>query len=221
MGDKSIEIAVEECFVHCAKALIRSDLWGASPQTRATGDASNFLASSHFLVLATIDAQGRADVSPKGDPQGAMVHLSENAAWFADRPGNRRADSFRNILVQPRIAIAALIPGSAQVALLSGTARLTTDEQARAAFAIEGKIPLLVTRVEDLRVRMSESAALMRAQLWPVAARADGFDPVAMFVAHMKLSKSRGLKAQLVRMAASVPGLMKKGLAHDYKRHLY
>jgi hypothetical protein len=218
---KAIEIAVEECYLHCAKALIRSDFWGASPQSKATGDASDFLAASRFLVLATIDAQGRADVSPKGDSQGAMIHLSKEAAWFADRPGNRRADSFRNILTQPRIAIAALIPGSARIALLSGTARITTDEQARASFAVEGKIPLLAIRVEEPRVRMRDSAALIRVPLWPVVARADGIDPAAMFVAHIKLSKGRGLQAQLLRMAVSVPGLMEKGLAHDYKRNLY
>jgi predicted pyridoxine 5'-phosphate oxidase superfamily flavin-nucleotide-binding protein len=221
VNDKAIEIAVEECYVHCAKALIRSDFWNAPPQSKAIGDASDFLAASRFLVLATVDAHGRADVSPKGDPQGAMIHLSEDAAWFADRPGNRRADSFRNILTQPRIAIAALVPGTARIALLSGTARITTDEQARAAFAVQGKIPLLATRVEDLRIRMRDSASLIRAQLWPVAARADGIDPAAMFVAHLKLSKGRGLSARLVRMALSVPGLMKKALAHDYKRNLY
>src|SRR5207237_2797415 len=60
VSGKSIEIAVEECFLHCAKALIRPDFWGASPQTTDTSGASNFLASSRFLVLATIDAQGRA-----------------------------------------------------------------------------------------------------------------------------------------------------------------
>jgi predicted pyridoxine 5'-phosphate oxidase superfamily flavin-nucleotide-binding protein len=218
---KSIEVAVEECYVHCAKALIRSDFWRAPPQSEAIGGTSDFLAASRFLVVATIDTHGCADVSPKGDPQGAMIQLSEDRAWFADRPGNRRADSFRNILTQPRISIAALIPGSSQIALLSGTARITTDEQSRAAFAVEGKIPLLATCVEALRVRMCDSAALIRAQLWPVAARAEGIDPAAMFVRHMKLSNARGLQAGLVRTALSVPGLIEKALAHDYKRHLY
>ena len=52
-----------------------------------------------------------------------MIRVAGGVAWFADRPGNRRADSFRNILKQPRIAIAALVPGFTQVALLSGEAR--------------------------------------------------------------------------------------------------
>ena len=81
------------------------------------------------MSLATMDSQGRVDVSPKGDPQGSMIRLADDAAWFADRPGNRRADSFRNILSQPRVALAAFLPGITRIALVSGTARITTNQQ--------------------------------------------------------------------------------------------
>ncbi|MBU5578616.1 pyridoxamine 5'-phosphate oxidase family protein, partial [Enterococcus sp. S131_ASV_20] len=77
--------------------------------------------------LGTIDVEGRADLSPKGDPAGAMVRISDGVAWFADRPGNRRADSFRNILTQPRVAATVLLPGAMRIAVLFGSASLTTD----------------------------------------------------------------------------------------------
>lgn len=216
-----IEIAVDECFVHCAKALIRSGFWSAQPAAAAPDDDEAFLFASRFMALATMDAQGRADVSPKGDPQGAMLRLHEGAVWYADRPGNRRADGFRNILTQPRIATMALIPGSMQVALVSGIARISTDARMRELFAVEGKTPIVATRVEHPRIELRESQAVARARLWPVGAISQGIDPAALMVAHVKHSKGKGLQASLVRAALSVPGFMEKGLEIDYKRNLY
>jgi uncharacterized protein len=217
----AITIAVEECYVHCAKALIRSDFWCATPQPVVPSEAAQFLAASRFIALATIDSNGRADVSPKGDPAGTMIRLSEGSAWLADRPGNRRADSFRNILTQPHVAIAALIPGTTGIGLISGEARMTSDESARAGFTVQGKVPLLVTSIERPRAQIRESAALERAQLWPVRAPAEAIDPAAIMISHVKLSKERGLQAAIARTAVSVPGLMRRGLAYDYKTNLY
>jgi predicted pyridoxine 5'-phosphate oxidase superfamily flavin-nucleotide-binding protein len=222
VDDNEIEIAVDECYVHCAKALLRSNFWSAAPlSSDVPPGAEAFLAASRFVALATMDAQGRCDLSPKGDPAGAMVRLQDGCVWYADRPGNRRADSFRNILAQPRIAAVALIPGSSQVAVFSGSACITSDAAMRAGFTVEGKTPLLATCVEQLALDIYASPALARARLWPVAMRAADIDPAAMLVAHVKGNKTRGLQAALVRTALSVPGLMEKGLQSDYKNNLY
>ncbi|MES2489765.1 MAG: pyridoxamine 5'-phosphate oxidase family protein [Pseudomonadota bacterium] len=221
VSEVEIEIAVEECYVHCAKALIRSNFWSALPHSEISNDPAQFLAQSRLMALATIDQQGRADLSPKGDPAGTMLRLHEGAVCYADRPGNRRADSFRNILVQPRIAAAALIPGSTQIAVMSGVARITTDSAMRAGFAVDGKTPLLATYIEKPQLVIRESAALQRARLWPVTARAEGIDPAAMLVAHVKANKTNGIQATLVRTVLLVPGLMEKGLKQDYKTNLY
>ncbi len=217
----TVEILVDECYVHCAKALIRSDLWNAQPVENACGDVSEFLAASRFLALATMDAQGRCDLSPKGDPAGAMLRLCDNGIWYAERPGNRRADSFRNILAQPRIAAVALIPGSVHVAELSGTARLTTDPERRGMFVVAGKTPLLATCIEPATLEVYASAALRRARLWPAVPGTAGIDPAALLVAHVKGNKTRGLQAALARKVVSVPGLMARGLQSDYENNLY
>lgn len=221
MRDGEAWITVEECYAHCAKALIRSAFWSADPLEEVPDEPTAFAATSRFMALATIDSQGRADLSPKGDPAGSMARVEGDRVWFADRPGNRRADSFRNIIVQPKIAAALLVPGSSQVALLSGAARLTTDEAMRARFTVRSKTPLLAACVEDAVVELRPSGALERARLWPVAARADGIDPAKMFVAHVRLNKSKGLGARLAGAVLSVPGLMQKGLDKDYERNLY
>ena len=218
---EEIEVAVEECYMHCAKALLRSNFWAASSRSNVPDDAWDFLTASRFMVLATVDKQGRADVSPKGDPQGALIRLQDGRVWFADRPGNRRADSFRNILVQPRIATAMLIPGCTRVGMLSGAARLTTDAAMRADFAVFGKTPMLTTCIEQPTPVVSESRALAQAQLWPAAPPTEGLNPAEMFAAHIRLSKARGLQAKLLRAAVAVPGLMKKGLQRDYRNNLY
>ncbi len=216
-----IEIAVEECYMHCAKALLRSNFWAASPWSDVPDDVSDFLTVSRFMVLATLDRQGCADVSPKGDPQGALIRLQDGRLWFADRPGNRRTDSFRNILVQPRIAAALVIPGCTQVATLSGTARLSTNAAMRANFSVFGKTPLLVTCIDRPMPVLSESPALVRAQLWPAIPSTEGLDPATMFAEHVKLSRARGLQAKLLRVAVAMPGLMKNGLQRDYRNNLY
>jgi predicted pyridoxine 5'-phosphate oxidase superfamily flavin-nucleotide-binding protein len=140
---------------------------------------------------------------------------------YAERPGNRRADSFRNILMQPRIAVAALLPGATRVAIAAGSARLATDPAVLAGFAVDGKTPKLVTGIAQPSLRLADSAALARAQLWPVGARPDDLDPAAIFAGHVRLNKTGGLQAKLARAMVSIPGMMEKGLQHDYKNNLY
>lgn len=215
------EIAVEECYVHCAKALIRSGFWSAAPTGRVPASADAFGAATCFMALATMDGAGRADLSPKGDPAGSMAHVEDGRLWFADRPGNRRTDSFRNLIDQPRIAAALLIPGLPHVAIVRGTAMLTDDETARRAFAVQGKVPLLATRVDDLDITVRPSAALARAKLWPAAAAPADIKPAKMFAEHVRLNKDKGIGARIAGAFVSVPGLMQRGLDKDYKDNLY
>ena len=221
-GDE-IRIAIDECYGHCAKALIRSGLWSAQATAGEPRDAASFVADSRFLALASVSAQGRGDLSPKGDAAGFMARLDGNTLWFADRPGNRRVDSFRNIIDQPQVALALLIPGSTQVAFLRGKAQLTIDAAVRARFTVQDKLPLLAIRVDVSAMELRTSPTLERASLWPVLAHSD-IDPAQLFVEHIKLNKATGVGAALARASLAVPGvtgLLKKGLEHDYKTNLY
>lgn len=221
IDDGMIELAVDECYLHCAKALIRSEFWTAVRRADASATAADFLAQARFMALATADANGRADVSPKGDPAGAMLGLHDGAVWYADRPGNRRVDSFRNILTQPRIAALALIPGSSRVAVLGGAATITTLDPMRKAFSVRDRVPKIVTRVDAPALELRDSAALARLAPWPLTAVPADIDAAAMFAAHVQQSTAKGVQAKLARAALKVPGLMKKGLDHDYKHNLY
>lgn len=218
----SITVAVSECYLHCAKALIRSEFWAARPRAEySTADAIAHLDTSRFMALGTIDAAGHADLSPKGDPAGALLKVVKGDIMYPDRPGNRRVDSFRNILTQSRVAALALTPGAAIVAVIGGNARIVTDEALCAAFEVREKIPKLVTCIEPAMLRLYRSEALLRAQLWPVVQTATDLDPAEIFKTHVKLNRSTGVAAALSRAAVSVPGLMRAGLNNDYKKNLY
>lgn len=218
-----LRLAVRECYLHCAKALIRSGFWEAMPSKEATNASTSqdLIAGSRLLVLATSNAQGHADLSPKGDPAGTLLQSHEAALCFPDRPGNRRVDSFRNILEQPQVAAVALIPGNDTLLHVIGAASLSTGQAMREAFIVEGKTPKLVTCIEQPQLKVRHSAALMRARLWPAAPPPTDIEPAEIFKAHVKLNRTPGLQATLARVSVSVPGLMRKGLDHDYKKNLY
>ncbi|SEJ83562.1 hypothetical protein SAMN05428950_103409 [Sphingomonas sp. OV641] len=218
----SVRIDVRECYGHCAKALIRSEFWRAEP-VEAPARLDEFLAESRFLALATVGRSGDADVSPKGDPAGLLVQRDGEALLFAERPGNRRADSYRNILECGHVALALLVPGARTVALASGMATMTTDPVMLDRFRVDEKAPLMATRVTLDRIVITRSVALADAALWPVRAKSD-VDPAKLFVEHIRANKASGVAASLARASLAVPGashLLRKGLEKDYEENLY
>jgi predicted pyridoxine 5'-phosphate oxidase superfamily flavin-nucleotide-binding protein len=219
VNDGRMEIAVEECFVHCAKALIRSDFWNASVVEAPAGERQ-FLDATRFMALATMDKDGRVDVSPKGDKAGLLLRAEGEEVTLAERPGNRLAFGYRNIIEQPRVAALAVVPGAAKTVTLRGEARLSSDENLRSVFAVDGKMPILATVIGDIGLAMHASEALRRAALWDAPPRDPDIDPAATLVAHVKLNKARGAQATMLRMAVS-RGVVAKGLESNYKTDLY
>ena len=220
VGDDAILIAVQECYAHCAKALLRSDFWRPAPAAEPA-DAAAFLRASCFLALATADTELRTDLSPKGDPAGLLAQPFDAGIRFADRPGNRRTDSLRNLLQRPDAAALLIVPGHTRVAVAQGDASISADPRLRQRFTVQDRTPKLVTSLTSPSIVLRESAALVRAQPWVTTSPPAGIDPAAVFAAHVKLNKTRGLRAALARGVVSIPGLMRKGLDEDYKRNLY
>jgi PPOX class probable FMN-dependent enzyme len=126
-----------------------------------------WLAASPFCVLATADAQGRCDASPKGDPAGALVHvIDDRTIAIAERPGNRRADGYRNILTNPHVGIEFIIPGRGDTLRVNGRARLLVDDELCDALAVEGKRPVLVLVVDIEEIFFHCAKAFLRSGLW-------------------------------------------------------
>ncbi len=219
ISEAGIDLRIEECFIHCAKALIRSDFWTPAAEPPANEPAA-FINAARFLALVTMDAAGRIDVSPKGDPAGLLIRIKDGAATLAERPGNRLAFGYRNIVEQQRVAALAIVPGAHQAGVLTGAASLTTDEDIRGPFTVDGKSPILATIISGAETALHASGALERAALWSGAHAKSDIDPADALVAHIKLNKARGVGATMLRLAAN-RGLIARGLESNYKTDLY
>jgi len=132
-----------------------------------------FIALSPFLVLASADAEGRADASPRGDPPGFVQVLDDRTLLLPDRPGNNRVDSFANILAAPGVGLIFFVPGIDETLRVNGTARMSTDSAALIGSSIAGTTPRtgLVIAVEEVFFHCAK--ALRRARLWDPAARVE------------------------------------------------
>ena len=125
-----------------------------------------FVERSPFVCVATASPDGGLDVSPRGDPAGFVRILDERTLLIPDRPGNKIADTLRNVLADPRIALLFLIPGVGDSFRVNGTARLVDDPELLAPSAIEGKVPKLGILVEIEEAYTQCSKALLRSDLW-------------------------------------------------------
>jgi PPOX class probable FMN-dependent enzyme len=125
-----------------------------------------FIERSPFLCLATSAADGSCDVSPKGDPAGFVRILDDRTLLLPDRPGNRLADSLRNVLENPRVALLFVIPGVTDTFRVNGRAEIVTDPELLELCAVEGKVPKLAMRIEIEQAYTHCSKAFLRSNLW-------------------------------------------------------
>ena len=133
-----------------------------------------FIRRSPFLLLATSDASGRCDVSPKGDPPGFVHVLDDTHLVIPDRPGNRRLDGMRNVLANPHVGIIFLVPGRDETLRVNGRAAIIRDAEVLERLTVEGKRPHLALAVEVEEcflhcVKAFRRSKLWRSQTWPDA----------------------------------------------------
>ncbi|WP_457208275.1 pyridoxamine 5'-phosphate oxidase family protein [Nocardioides sp. P5_C9_2] len=126
-----------------------------------------WLAATPFCVLATSDAEGRCDASPKGDPSGRLVQVvDDRTVAIAERPGNRRVDGYRNVLANPHVGLTFFVPGRGDTLRINGRARLVDDAAYFDAMAVRGKRPVLALEVDIETVFFHCAKAFLRSGLW-------------------------------------------------------
>lgn len=132
--------------------------------------ARAFIARSPFVLIGSGDAEGRMDVSPKGDPPGFVKVLDERTLAIPDRPGNRRADTFRNILQRDTVGLLFLVPGKRETLRVGGRAIIVRDGALRESMAVAGRLPdfALVVAVEQVMFHCAK--CVIRSNLWKPAA---------------------------------------------------
>jgi PPOX class probable FMN-dependent enzyme len=132
-------------------------------------DCRAFIAHSPFLVMGTAGADGRCDVSPKGDTPGFVQVLDEHRLVIPDRLGNNRLDGLRNILENAHVGLIFFIPGREDTLRVNGRARIVRDEALLERLAVNGKRPVTALAVEVEQAFMHCARAFKRAGLWEPA----------------------------------------------------
>ena len=141
---------------------------------RLDGYCRPFIGLSPFLVLATADARGaRVDASPRGDAPGFVAVLDDATLLIPDRPGNRRVDSFQNVVEGGGVGLIFLVPGIAETLRVNGRGEIVTDTALLAPLAAQGKVPTagLLVRIEEVFFHCGK--ALIRSKLWDPASQVE------------------------------------------------
>ena len=148
---------------------------------------SHFIRQSPIVFVSTIDEEGNVDTSPKGDPPG-FVQIDESGNLIIpERPGNRLALGFKNILRNSKIGLIFVIPNQRETLRVKGTATLHRDPEVLSNLQVNNKPALLFTSVVIEECFFHCGKAMIRSKLWkPESWDQPGFSPmVKQFVAAM------------------------------------
>ncbi len=125
-----------------------------------------FIARSPFLSLGTVDANGQADVSPRGDPAGFVHVLDDHTLAVPERPGNKLADSLSNILDTGSVGLLFMVPGVEETLRVNGDGTITDDPAVLETMAVKGKTPKLAILVDVQEAFIHCAKAFRRSELW-------------------------------------------------------
>ena len=155
-----------------SELVIKKQLSGLDDHMRS------FIAKSPFLLLGTVGSDGRCDVSPRGDTPSVAKVLDARTLVLAERRGNRRVDSLRNIIETGRAGLLFMIPGLGETLRINGRACVIRDEEVLASMSVQGKQPVVGIGVEVEECYFQCAKALIRSQLWENSAeRPDSTSP--------------------------------------------
>jgi len=153
-----------------------------------------FIAAAPFVMVASKGPDGHTDLSPKGDPAGFVKVLDDKTLAIPDRLGNRRHDTFENILSgNNEVGLFFIIPGNGDTLRVSGTAQIVRDSALQDELAINGKEPQFILAVNVEEAFMHCPKCMVRARMWKPESWPDRSDVPTLaqaMVAHGKLSES-------------------------------
>lgn len=125
-----------------------------------------FIARSPFLTIGTASADGRGDVSPRGDQAGFVHVLDDNTLFIPDRPGNNRLDTMANIIANPNVGLLFLVPGFDDCLRVNGRASIVRDNTLLEKSAVNGRTPKIGIRVSVDEAYLHCAKAIRRSKLW-------------------------------------------------------
>lgn len=176
--------------------------------------ARSFIERSPFVCIGSQSADGRADVSPRGDPRGFVKVLDDRTLLIPDRPGNNRLDTLSNILSHPRIGLLFLVPGFDDTMRVNGTAQLTRDPALLKPLAVNDRVPTLAIAVHVQEVFIHCAKALRRSHLWDPAHHQDRSELPSLM--KIILDQTDGAPSDPAEQAK-----LDAGLEEEYRQTMY
>jgi uncharacterized protein len=143
---------------------------------RLSAAQQDWLAHSPLGFVATTDAHGRVDVSPKGDPPGFVHVIDDTTIAIPERPGNKRVDGYLNVLQRPHVGTLFLIPGRGDTLRINGRARILADADYFDAMSVTGKRPVLALEIHVEEVFFHCAKAFLRSEAW----KPESWNPTAV-----------------------------------------
>ncbi|MDZ4735939.1 MAG: pyridoxamine 5'-phosphate oxidase family protein [Rhodospirillaceae bacterium] len=174
-----------------------------------------FISLSPFLCIGTFDADGRADVSPRGAAPGFVQVIDDRTIAIPDRPGNNRLDTMTNILANPSVGLLFFVPGFEDTLRINGKARLTNDPVLMAAGTVNNRPPKMMIRVDVEEAFLHCAKALKRSKLWDPTVQVDR--KIMPSLARMILEQIEHNRCADEEFLADVD----REIEHDYKQNLY
>ncbi len=126
----------------------------------------DWLSRSPLGFVASTDADGRVDVSPKGDPPGFVHIIDDTTIAIPERPGNKRVDGHLNVLERPHVGTLFVVPGRGDTLRINGRARILADADYFDAMTVQGKRPILALEIAIEEVFFHCAKAFLRSDTW-------------------------------------------------------
>ena len=144
----------------------QSDIVKGKIKAELDGHCRRFIDLAPFALVATADAAGNCDVSPRGDGPGFALVLDDATIALPERPGNRRIDTLTNIVENPHVGLIFLVPGTEETLRVNGRATIVCDADLLQRLAVQGKPPVCAIVIEIDETFFHCAKSFKRAKLW-------------------------------------------------------
>lgn len=164
-------LEIESVYFHCARAMARSEFW--TKKNPHSISVFNIMEHSPYVLMKTINKQGKTEISPRGDQPGFVRVINDNTLFLPERPGNKVAVSLRNIMQCAQIELFFLVPQSLHTLNVSGQAYVTNDPALLQKCSVDGKRPKAGIVINVTSQSFQPCKALVNSGLWDIKQAVD------------------------------------------------
>ncbi|MER6330450.1 MSMEG_1061 family FMN-dependent PPOX-type flavoprotein [Streptomyces sp. NPDC001034] len=152
--------ALRRAYALPGAAAVRKQMSELTEQTR------RLIGCSSLVLIASADAEGHCDVSPRGGPAGFVSVLDARTVAIPDATGNKRLDTLENVVATGRAGLLFVVPGRPTTLRVNGRACVSTRPELLSRLTAVGRPPAsaLVLGIEEVYPHCPKS--LLRSGAW-------------------------------------------------------